>query len=138
MSRRDLFHEAVRNALIKEGWDITHDPYILKFGEQKLQVDLGAEMPLAAEREGRKIAVEIKSFIRESSVTDLYMAIGQYAVYRRLLNQQEAERILYLAIPNDAFEEVFDPAHGRDIREALDIRLIVYEAEEEVIVRWIG
>ena len=138
MSRRDLFHEAVRNALIKEGWDITHDPYILKFGEQKLQVDLGAEMPLAAEREGRKIAVEIKSFIRESSVTDLYVAIGQYAVYRRLLNQQEAERILYLAIPNDAFEEVFDPAHGRDIREALDIRLIVYEAEEEVIVRWIG
>ncbi len=137
MPRRDIFHDAVRNALIKDGWTITHDPYMLKFGEQKLQVDLGAEMPIAAEREGRKIAVEIKSFVGASSISDLYVAIGQYTLYRNLIRITEPGRTLYLALPNEAFEEVFNRAHGRDLREELGIRLIVYEAEEEIILRWI-
>jgi hypothetical protein len=137
MSRKDLFHEAVRNALEKDGWTITHDPYLLKFGEQKLQVDLGAEMPVAAEREGQKIAVEIKSFVSASTVTDLYAAIGQYMMYRTLMQKSEPERTLYLAVPNDAYYEVFDPAHGRDLRQELAVRLIVYEAEEETILQWI-
>jgi hypothetical protein len=137
MARKDMFHEAVRTGLEKEKWTITHDPYVLMFGEQKLQVDLGAEMPVAAERAGRKIAVEIKSFISASAVTDLYAAIGQYMVYRSLMQKSEPERTLYLAIPNDAFYEVFDPAHGRDLRQELEIRLMVYEAEEETILQWI-
>lgn len=29
---KDIYHEAVREALIKDGWTITHDPFILKGG----------------------------------------------------------------------------------------------------------
>jgi hypothetical protein len=29
---KDIYHENVKNALIKEGWTITHDPYSLKIG----------------------------------------------------------------------------------------------------------
>ncbi|HZO86768.1 MAG TPA: element excision factor XisH family protein [Chthonomonadaceae bacterium] len=34
MARRDLFHDACKNALIKDGWTITHDPYLLRRGRQ--------------------------------------------------------------------------------------------------------
>jgi XisH protein len=71
MPARDIYHNTVRNALVKDGWTITHDPYTLPFGDQKPQVDLGAEMPLAAEKEGRKIAVEVQSFLGASQTTDL-------------------------------------------------------------------
>jgi hypothetical protein len=43
MSRRDLLHDACKNALIKAGWTITHDPYTLRRGIQNLFIDIGAE-----------------------------------------------------------------------------------------------
>lgn len=63
MPARGSYHEIVRKALIKDGWTITDDPLTLKFGMTELYVDLGAEKVLAAEKEGRKIVVEIKSFL---------------------------------------------------------------------------
>jgi hypothetical protein len=48
MSRKDRFHQAVRKALKKAGWTITHDPLPLKVGNLRLQVDLGAEKLIAA------------------------------------------------------------------------------------------
>ena len=62
MSARDKFQQ-FRNTLAKEGWIITYDPYPIKIGKRNAKIDLGAAMPLAAEKEGRKIAVEIKSFL---------------------------------------------------------------------------
>lgn len=61
MSAKDIFHEAVKQALQKEQWVITDDPLRFQFGNVNFRVDLGAERLLAAEREGEKIAVEIKS-----------------------------------------------------------------------------
>jgi hypothetical protein len=61
---KDVFHNSVKAALQKEGWTITHDPYELAVGGVEMYIDLGAEQLLGAEREGVKIAVEIKSFIR--------------------------------------------------------------------------
>ncbi|NEQ41981.1 MAG: hypothetical protein F6K40_39695 [Okeania sp. SIO3I5] len=63
MAAKDIFHDAVKNALIKENWVITDDPLYLEFGGVDLYVDLGAERIVGAEKDGRKIAVEIKSFI---------------------------------------------------------------------------
>jgi hypothetical protein len=54
---KDVIREAVKNALIKDGWTITADPYIITYGDDKLYVDLAAERALAAERDGHKIAV---------------------------------------------------------------------------------
>jgi XisH protein len=71
MSAKDLYHDSVREALVKEGWTITHDPYVLDFGKDKGYVDLGAEFPIAAEKGTVQIAVEIKSFLSESDLTDL-------------------------------------------------------------------
>lgn len=78
MPAKDIYHDTVKKALIKDGWVITHDPLILKWGSKDLYVDLGAEQLVAAEKEGRKIAVEVKSFVSPSEVEDLEHALGQF------------------------------------------------------------
>ncbi len=137
MAKRDKFHDAVRHGLEADGWIITHDPYVVKFGRQTLQVDLGAEMPIAAEKEGKKIAVEIKTFAGVTAMNDLYQAVGQYLIYKSLIRDQEADRVLYLAVPNDAYQENFYPSHGNKIREELNIHLVIYNPKEEEIAKWI-
>ena len=52
MPAHDLYHDAVKNALIKDGWTITHDPFRMEWGKRDMYVDLGAERLLAAERAG--------------------------------------------------------------------------------------
>ncbi|NEQ24703.1 MAG: hypothetical protein F6K28_37470 [Microcoleus sp. SIO2G3] len=81
MPARDLYHVNFKNALMRDGWTITHDPLILKLGKKDLYVDLGAMQLLAAKKAERKIAVEIKSFTGRSDVDDLEKALGQYVLY---------------------------------------------------------
>ena len=66
MSAKDRYRDCVKNALIKDGWVITHDPLRLPWGKKDMYVDLGAETLLAAEKDQRRIAVEIKSFVGKS------------------------------------------------------------------------
>jgi Holliday junction resolvase-like predicted endonuclease len=62
---KDLYHYIVREALEKDGWTIINDPYVLKVGGLKMEIDLAAEKVIAATKENEKIIVEIKSFINE-------------------------------------------------------------------------
>ena len=66
MPARDLYHDAVKSALIKEGWLILADPYRIRYKDLDLYADLAAERPIAAERDDQKIVVEIKSFVGRS------------------------------------------------------------------------
>jgi hypothetical protein len=137
MSRPDAYHDAVRHALEKDGWTITHDPLTLSAGARDVYVDLGAEQPIAAEKPGRKIAVEIKSFLGASPVRDLEEAMGQFVLYRNLLQSQEPERRLYLAIRDRTFRGIFSEPLGRLGAGPLRIPLLVFAPEEEVIEQWI-
>jgi XisH protein len=83
MSRRDNIHQEIRSALELEGWEITHDPLPVKIGRKSTEIDLGAERILAAEKGTEKIAVEIKSFINSSVISDFYRALGQFLLYER-------------------------------------------------------
>lgn len=108
MSARDRFHDAVRHALEKEDWKITHDPLRIKFGEEDIiQVDLGAELVLGAEKLEQKIAVEVKSFLSDSAIFDFHLALGQFLNYRLVLEAIEPERMLYLAVPIFAHQSFF-------------------------------
>jgi hypothetical protein len=53
MSAKDVFHNAVKNALQKEGWIITDDPFFIRFGGINIYIDLGAEKVIAAEKDGK-------------------------------------------------------------------------------------
>lgn len=74
MPAKDTFHDAVKNALIKDGWTITDDPLYLSFGGVDLYVDLGAEKLIAAQKDEQKIAVEIKSFMQTSFTYEFHAA----------------------------------------------------------------
>jgi XisH protein len=137
MSRQDAYHDAVRRALEKDGWTITHDPLTLSVGGRDLYVDLGAEQPIAAEKQGRKIAVEVKSFLGPSPVRDLEEAIGQFVFYRNLLQTQDPERRLYLAIRIGTFRGIFSEPVGQLGAGPIRIPLLVFSPEEEVVERWV-
>jgi hypothetical protein len=137
MPKRDLYHDAVRASLIKDGWTITHDPLVLPLGDRKIYVDLGAENTLGAEREGRQIAVEIKGFGGPSEVDDLEKAIGQYALYRFVLARREPQRALYLAVSQDTYTTVFGDREIQDLTEAQGMKLVLFDPAEETIVKWI-
>jgi hypothetical protein len=94
MPARDRYHDNVENALIKDGWTIIDDPLHVRWGKKDMYVDLGAERLLAAEKDQRKIAVEVKSFLGHSEMADLEQAIGQYTVYHEVLSRAEPERLV--------------------------------------------
>lgn len=110
MPAKDLFHEAVKNALIKEKWIITGDPLTFKVEDVSVSIDLGAENLLAAEKENQKIAVEIKSFLRDSPLTDYHTALGQFLNYRLFLEIKEPAGQLFLAIPAETYKTFFQKA----------------------------
>jgi hypothetical protein len=126
MPARDLYHEIVKTALQKEGWKITHDPYRLKLTRGKnLFVDLGAERLIAAERGIQKIAIEIKSFRRASEMKDLEEALGQFVLYEHLLARYEPDRKLFLAIPDEVCQSVFEEEAGTVLLEDQVLRLVI-------------
>ncbi len=137
MPARDIYHKTVKKALIKDGWTITHDPLTLKWGVKDMYVDLGAEQFLAAEKGIHKIAVEVKSFVSPSEVQDLQNALGQYVLYHDILARTEPNRVLYLAIRQAVFIDLFEEPIGKLLLENQRIRLIIFDPQTEVIVQWI-
>lgn len=137
MPAKDIYHDSVKSALIKDGWTITHDPLILPWGSRDLYVDLGAEQLLAAERDEQKIAVEIKSFVGLSGVTDLERALGQYVLYHDILARLEPERTLYLAVRQAVFDDLFEEPIGKILLENKRLKIIVFDPQKEIIVKWI-
>ncbi len=137
MPAKDTFHDAVKSALVKDGWTITDDPLRLHWGKKDLYVDLGAEQLLAAEKQGKRIAVEIKSFLGKSEMADLENALGQYTLYLQILNANASDRELFLAVRELAFTEVFEEPVGKLLLDNGIIRLIVFDEEEEEILKWL-
>jgi XisH protein len=137
VSARDAFHEVVKTALQQDGWSITHDPYSLVAGSFDLAIDLGAEKVIAAERGEKKIAVEVKSFLGASKITQFYAAMGQFIAYRSALQVQEKERVLYLAVPSDVYRRFFVTPFIEELVEQNQLYLLVYDVDQEVIKRWI-
>ncbi len=136
MPAKDLYHDAVKSALIQDGWTITDDPLTLKIGVRNLAIDLGAEKLLAAERGPDKIAVEVKSFIGPSLLSELEKAWGQFFLYARTLARQEPERNLYLAVNNTTFETLFQEEAGQILLQEPGFRLLVVDVDRQEIVLW--
>ncbi|MBP5974343.1 XisH family protein [Brasilonema sp. CT11] len=137
MSAKDKFHDVVKLGLQKDGWTITDDPLRIEWGLVELYIDLGAEKIIAAEKEGYKIAVEVKSFLGQSTISEFHTALGQFINYRLALSQEQPERILYLAVPSDTYETFFKLPFPQTIIQQYQLRLLIYDIENEVIVRWL-
>ena len=134
----DLFHNTVKIALQKDGWRITADPYQLRYGVADVYIDLAAEEAIAAEKEGRKIAVEIKSFAGGSTISEFHTALGQFLNYLMAIEvSEEPERTLYLAVPTDTSQMFLRLEPAKTVIERYKVRLIVYNPKREEIDQWI-
>jgi hypothetical protein len=138
MPARDLYHDAVKTALIKDGWDILADPYRIQYKDIDLYADLAAERPIAIERDGQKIVVEIKSFVGRSLMTDFHLAVGQYKVYQMLLKETAPEYDLYLAIDDITYNNFFKREGIEFLVRSSQIKFFVVNIDEQEIVQWLN
>lgn len=137
MSAKDRFHDAVKNALQKDGWTITDEPLRIPIERlTNLYIDFGAEKLIIAQRENQKIAVEVKSFLGASTLSEFHMALGQCLNYRYALEDTEPDRKLYLAVPISIYEDFFSVPFIQSVIKRSQISLVVYDSAQEEIVQW--
>jgi hypothetical protein len=134
---KDTIHEVVKEAIIRDGWEITDDPYVISYGERFLFVDLGASSFIGVKQGNKQIAIEIKEFRSQSQVNDLEQSIGQYILYRLLLHQVDPKRDLYLAISQATYSEIFSEPIGKLVIEQLLLNLIIVDLKKKEISQWI-
>ena len=136
MSAKDIFHDAVRKGLEKESWVITDDPLRIRSGRVDMQIDLGAERIIAAEKGEEKIAVEIKSFVSSSNISEFHTALGQFLNYRLALKKKQPDRFLYLAVPQGVYETFFNLPFIEEVIDHFQLSLLIYDPNNEVISLW--
>jgi hypothetical protein len=135
---KDFYHETVKRALEKDGWIITHDPFVLKYKDLTVLADLGAEKIFIENEIERKIVVEIKVFGGRSQTTDFEKAKGQYDLYLFAMRKNKINRILFLAVSNEIYEKTFlRPSISEMVAEE-KINLLIFNSEKEEIIRWIN
>ena len=134
---RDKFHQEVKTALETEGWTVTDDPLYLKVGRIPIHIDIGAEKMIAAEKEGKKIAVEIKTFGMPSFITALYEAVGKYLIYSEALTYIKSDRTLYLAMPSKVYKEFCEEPIVKNTFQKYDVKIILYNPNSKDKMQWI-
>jgi hypothetical protein len=134
MPRNDAEHDVVIRALQNDGWQIADEQITLIAEDRHLWIDL--EAVRASDR--LFIFVEVKGFKSTSPVSDFAAALGQFLLYRHILNEEyEAEVPLYIAVPQSAFSGILSEKLARAMRQKYDLKLIVVDMDNEVIVQWI-
>ena len=137
MPTRDLYHDLVKNALRQDGWRITHDVLPLKVGAEIGVEALWATQLLAADKDERKIAVAVNSFVGRSDPADLTQVLGQLALSRPSLHAMEPDRVLYLAVRYATYSACFAGLDGMRLLARQHMQLIVFDPRTEAIVHWI-
>ena len=139
MSAKDIYHETVRIALEKDGWTITSDPLVLTFTpKRQLKIDLGAERLISAERERQQIAVEVKTFLAPSTISEFHTALGQFLNYRLALKIRQPDRQLFLAVPREVYQSFFMEEFTQLSIAEYQLKLIVFHVERQEVLQWIS
>lgn len=136
MPAKDLFHNTVKVALKKDGWLVTDENLFIKIDKIELYVELAAEKILTAEKFGQKIAVEVKSFVGVSIVSEFHTALGQFLNYRSALRKKQSERILYLAVSFDIYDDFFTSDFIQEVIVEHRIKLLIFDPQTEEVVLW--
>lgn len=79
----------------------------------------------------------VKSFISKSSTYDLEQALGQYQLYRDVLNVTQKDRILYVAVTEESFFRVFEDDFGKLALNNQRIQIIIFDDAAQELKQWI-
>ena len=73
-----------------------------------------------------------------SSVSEFLTALGQFINYRFALEEKDPERVLYLAVPSNIYNEFFSLKFIQKVVRQSDLKLIIYQEQKEIITQWIN
>jgi hypothetical protein len=136
--RKDAYHEVVKTALVKDGWQITEDPFLIGFRGTMLFADMGAEKAVDSQRRRSKISIEVKVLSEPARFAKFECAVGQYVVYRRLMMSLQLQRDLYLAISHKVFTNFFQKKPAvMEVVTGERIHLLVFDPRKKEVVQWI-
>lgn len=137
MPRKDLFHDIVKQAITRAGWKVTNDPlFVPTAGGVNFFIDIGAEHIIEAEKEGKQIAIEVKSFNQDSASYSFYEILGQYLVYEEALKEQPQTMPLYIAIASLGYEKLIDTPIFKRMIEKHGLKFIIIEPQTQTIDSW--
>lgn len=134
MPTLDTCHTEIVNALKKVGWKTSAKPAYIDIEQFKpIFIDIWAWREVDSEIQ--RIYVEVKCFPNQTA-DEMYTALGQYSLYRAILDQAQIFDSLYLAIPRTIHSTMFDELI-LGICTRLGIKLLVVDIEYEEIASWI-
>ena len=137
MPTQDLYHDVVRDALRKDGWRITYTALQLKAGAESSAGELWEGPWLIADKDERKVAVAVSSFVGHSSPADITQAWGQLGLSRPQLHALDSDRVVYLAIRQATYSACFGGTEGELLLAKEHMQLLVFDPRAEVIVQWV-
>jgi len=137
MARRDVIHDAVKEALIKDGWRITADPYRIVYKDATLEADMRADKLIAATRENHSIIIEVKSFLQRSFIHEFLAACGQYQADSFLLQEKGQTEAVYMAVSDVVYRNEFRSDAVQVLVRRFGLRLLIVDTESEAIVQWV-
>jgi hypothetical protein len=134
MPVKDFFHDLVVRALLKAGWNVPMQQFLLGVGKRRLWIDLQADGP-----QGEKVLIEVKGFdVSRSPIDYLESALGQYVLYTGILKAAQLDMLLYMAVPEAAVQTgILSEKIGRIAIQSGNIRLLLFRPASEEIVAWI-
>ena len=134
MPAKDRYHDTVKRALTKDGWTITSEQVRLTFGDRYFWIDLQAEKTSGQQ----VILVEVKELDDVASpVEALANAVGKYLLYRIGLAYTGQQIPLYMAVTEAAYAGILSATMGQQALNQFQISLLVFNPEQEEIVKWI-
>jgi len=136
--RKDSIHDAVKNALVKDGWTILDDPYRIEYDDADVYADLRVEKSDDGINVKRTLVIEIKGFLHDSPMTDLARALGQYQLYRGYLSEVAPDEELYLAIDEIIYNTQFQRRAFQHIITVYNLALLIVNTDTEEIIQWIS
>src|SRR5258708_34092966 len=134
MPAKDRYHDPVKRALVKDGWTIDSEQVLFVIANRHVWIDIQASRAA----EAVTILIEVKGFEGPSQVEQLVEAVGKYTVYRAVIDDAGGENIsLYLALPEKAYMGVLEERIGIIVRQQAQLKLLVFDPNNEEITAWI-
>jgi XisH protein len=133
MPAKDKYHDVVVRALKKDGWTVKAEQIPFRVGGRRVIIDIQAVSRI----EDKIILVEVKGFENMPSPVDyLASAVGQYVLYRAILEVLGIQWSLFVVVPIAAYRDVLAQGMGKIAVEKLAIRLMIFDPSSEEVVKW--
>ena len=132
----DAILPQVKNALRKDGWTVSDEPFTIEYESDRFYADIYAVREEAGKAR-RVIIVEVKTFGAPSPMREFEQALGQYEIYRDLLEVNALDYDLYLAIDTVAHRKLLMRPTFPLICKRHHVALLIVETKTEEIIQWI-